>query len=172
MRTGVDGRTGVRTGRTARTSADGPTMDGRTDPIADGRTNPLWQTDNHFTSFKPRIMCVCDNAIKSPYTMLRLVDECSSSSVTNLLVLVACALLVSHPLVRGYVSVCPDGAPSFPRAGRINKFPHKFPHEPRACSHRPNMGETRHRSPSVATRARQNTAHATPPARSNRGARR
>eukprot|EP00966_Prymnesium_polylepis_P126042 2914546-Prymnesium_polylepis.1 len=25
-----------------------------------------------------------------------------------------CAVCVSHPLVRGYVSVCPDGAPTFP----------------------------------------------------------
>ena len=91
-RTGADGCGRVRTdgrvcGRDGRHGRDGRTYHGRTDgPIADGRTNPLWQTDKHFTTFKPRIICVCDNAIKSPYTMLRLVDECSSSSVTNLAV--------------------------------------------------------------------------------------
>eukprot|EP00966_Prymnesium_polylepis_P010785 248573-Prymnesium_polylepis.1 len=31
-------------------------------------------------------------------------------------------VLVSHRLVRGYVSDCPDGAPSFPRTGSINKI--------------------------------------------------
>eukprot|EP00966_Prymnesium_polylepis_P187845 4354834-Prymnesium_polylepis.2 len=31
----------------------------------------------------------------------------------------ACVSLVSHRLARGYVSACPDGAPSFPRTGSI-----------------------------------------------------
>ena len=43
------------------------------------------------------------------------------ASVGSVSPFLACVFLVSHPLVRGYVSACPDGAPSFPRAGRKSK---------------------------------------------------
>eukprot|EP00966_Prymnesium_polylepis_P090702 2100245-Prymnesium_polylepis.1 len=32
------------------------------------------------------------------------------------------AVCVSHPLVRGYVSACPDGAPTFLRNGSMLKY--------------------------------------------------